>query len=450
MTIYRVRSTDGNNADSGATWALAKADLHTPTWAAGDTIWSSQAHAQGPTAGAVTIALNGTLASPTSLICVDDSADPATATATTASVSTSGTNSITLTGSGAIFGHLFAAGSGSSTANVNFATVDQNAQHYTSCAFTIANTSASSGIVCGSVNSGSESRVSWDNCTVKFGAVGQTIKPAQCKFFWRGGGLDGAGASPTNLISIQLDQADILVDGVDLSSGATTLNIFSSSALGAGTAKIRGSILPPSWTGDLGTPTGYNTRFELWYCSSGSTLYKMWISDYAGTVKIDTGVYANDGAVDGSEHVSWRMTTSANASYPLIRLVSPEIQRWYANAGTAVTVEVEIMHDGAAALKNDEIALELEFFDTSGKYKTAFADDFKSSPLAAGAAKGAGSSSGWTGASGTGPNGTSTWNSLKLSKTITPQVAGYIVARVVMTKPGPYTAFIDPKLRGWT
>ena len=63
MATYYVRSTDGNNADTGLTWALAEADLHTPTWAAGDTVYVSQAHAQS-TAAAITIDLNGTLAAP--------------------------------------------------------------------------------------------------------------------------------------------------------------------------------------------------------------------------------------------------------------------------------------------------------------------------------------------------------------------------------------------------
>ena len=54
-TIY-VRSTDGNNADNGSTWALAKATIAGAAAidAAGDTVFVSDAHAES-TAGAVTL-----------------------------------------------------------------------------------------------------------------------------------------------------------------------------------------------------------------------------------------------------------------------------------------------------------------------------------------------------------------------------------------------------------
>lgn len=58
MADLYVRSTDGNNADDGSTWALAEADLHSTAWAAGSRIFVSDVHSQS-TAGNVAIASGG-------------------------------------------------------------------------------------------------------------------------------------------------------------------------------------------------------------------------------------------------------------------------------------------------------------------------------------------------------------------------------------------------------
>src|SRR3990167_9027284 len=91
-TLY-VRSTDGSDADTGATWALAKASLAGAFAAAsaGDTIYVSQVHAETQ-ASAMTLTSPGTAASPVRVLCVNDAAEPPTALATTATVTTTGAN----------------------------------------------------------------------------------------------------------------------------------------------------------------------------------------------------------------------------------------------------------------------------------------------------------------------------------------------------------------------
>ena len=75
MPVFYVRSTDGDNADNGSTWALAKATLAGAfaAAAAGDTIWVSQAHAETQ-GSAMTLTSPGTVANPCYVMCGNDAA----------------------------------------------------------------------------------------------------------------------------------------------------------------------------------------------------------------------------------------------------------------------------------------------------------------------------------------------------------------------------------------
>jgi hypothetical protein len=101
MSNIYVRSTDGNNADSGATWALAKATLAgaAAIAVAGDVIYFSQVHAES-TASPIGVAGGGSVLLPTKWICANDAAEPPTAVATTATITTTSGNGITLFNSG--------------------------------------------------------------------------------------------------------------------------------------------------------------------------------------------------------------------------------------------------------------------------------------------------------------------------------------------------------------
>src|SRR3990167_9113060 len=96
---YYVRSTDGSDADTGLTWALAKATLvgALAVAAAGERIWVSQAHAETQ-ASAMTLTSAGTEALPVEILCGNDAAEPPTALATTATVTTTGANALSLAG----------------------------------------------------------------------------------------------------------------------------------------------------------------------------------------------------------------------------------------------------------------------------------------------------------------------------------------------------------------
>jgi len=128
-------------------------------------------------------------------------------------------------------------------------------------------------------------------------------------------------------------------------------------------------------------------------------------------------------------------------------LYSPEIWQRVGATGTGKTVKVEIVHDGASAFKDNEVWLEVMYLgntsDPGGTWITDSVD-----VLQAGSAQTTSvASPTWTGATGTGENGSSTWNKLELGATgLTLNPLGYIVARVAMAVASK-TLFVDPVIR---
>ncbi|MEK9809109.1 MAG: hypothetical protein VW362_01580, partial [Candidatus Nanopelagicales bacterium] len=137
--------------------------------------------------------------------------------------------------------------------------------------------------------------------------------------------------------------------------------------------------------------------------------------------------------------LSWKMATTANAEYPAIILRSPEIAKWNETTGSSVTVTVDILHDSATALKDNEVWLEVEYLGTSGTPLALFTDDAVADVITT-AADQTSSSATWTTTGMTNPN------KQKLSVTFTPQEKGLIIARVCVAK-ASYTVYVDPELQ---
>lgn len=425
-----INSVDGSDADNGSTWALANATAAgaMADQSAGDRVWVSDNHAES-TGSAQTITMPGTLASPMQLLCGDDAAEPPTALATTGSIATTGASLLAINGVGYVYGLTFDAGSGASAANLTVAGADGNYIRMKNCNLRLINTSATSQMVFGTNTGSAEAAVVLENVGVRFAAAGQTMSPRHCRFRWQGGSLLSGGTSPTNLLTPQIDQMDILIEGVDLSNASAGINIFTSNAQAAGKAVLRNCKLPASWSGDLGTPTAFNTRFEMHNCDAGDTNYRLLIKDYAGTIQTETTIVRTGGASDGTTSTSLKMTMSANAEYPLIGLESPDMVKWNDTTGSAITVTVEIVHDSVGSgtssrLTDAEIGLRVQYLGTSGFPLASFIEDFKSSVIAS-AADQTDSSETWT------TTGLTTPLKQKLSVTFTPQEKGYIIANVV-------------------
>lgn len=441
MANIFVRSTDGSDADNGSTWALAKAKLSGATAidAAGDTIYVSDNHSD-TTAGAVTLSLAGTFASPVRVLCVDDAGDPSgpTTLATTGAVAATGANAISISGVGYIYGLTFTAGSGTSSANVNIGTGDLDYIFAEQCTFICDGTGTSSRVLCGSTTSGTEARVHWRNCSVRFDGTDQALATAHCKFTWEGGALlSGGAALPAQVLKLQADQADVVISGVDFSAGDAAMNLVFGSSLAAGTVIFRNCKLPTSWSGVPASPTAANVRVEMWNCDATDTNYRMWITDYFGNVKTETVIVRTGGASDGDTPISWKLTTDADAEYPMMVLRSPEIVVRHTTTGSK-TATIEIVHDSVTALTDAEVWLEVMYLGTSGFPLGVWASDAKADVLASAASQTT-STVAWT------TTGITNVNKQKIAVTYTANEKGYAHLRVCLAK-ASYTVYACPKV----
>ena len=445
MANIYVRSTDGSDADNGSTWALAKATLTGAAAidVAGDTVYLSGSHSES-TGSAITCNFAGTAASPVRIVCADDSAEPPTATATSAVVATSGGSSIQINGSAYVYGVQFRASAANGGANILLAPSTDGAQSYEQCLLHLNSTSSANQISIGATT-GSE-LVRFKDSAFKFNNAGHSIGVGSTRVEITGGEIASGSTALTGAFIRNLYTArgyHVKVSGFDMS------NLGSASYLCAPGNAVCHVVfancrLPASWTGSLvsAAPAGPGGRAEMHNCDNADTNYRLWVEDYAGSIVSDTGVYNDAGATDGTTRLSWKMATNANAEFDTTPLISSEIVRWNDTTGSSITCDVEIVHNSQGsgtngALTDGEIWLEVMYLGTSGYPQGAWITDRKASILAA-ASDQASSAASWTGDS-------AGWDTQKLSVTFAPQEKGYIHARVVLAKASS-TVYVDPLL----
>jgi hypothetical protein len=439
-TIY-VRSTDGNNADTGATWALAKATLAgadaTPD-VAGDLIAVSQVHSES-TAGSVTLAYAGTLTAPTRIICGNDGAEPPTASATTAIMAVTGDNLIQVNGNVHMYGITFNCGTSSNNSSFYMSGTGGEGQYYEKCVINIGGSNSNSRIFFNSGPAGVNApTIRWKNVDIKFANAGQFIAHAQTVFEWEGGTLLSGGAAITTLMSLMPNHpGTVQITGVDLTNAASTLSIFSGSG---GKAIIRNSKLPSSWTGSVftGVPAP-GSRYEMYNCDSGATSYKYWIKDFTGENREETTLVKTGGSSDGTTATSSKIVTSVNCNESSGRFRSIELGKRNTVVGSAITVTVDTLVDNVTGLTNAEVWLIVEYLSASGNPISTIISSQRADVLTS-ATTNTTSSSTWT------TTGMSNPNKQKISVTFTPQIAGYIHARVVAAKAST-TFYFDPVLQ---
>jgi hypothetical protein len=178
----------------------------------------------------------------------------------------------------------------------------------------------------------------------------------------------------------------------------------------------------------------------MYNCDNAATNYRMWVEDYAGSIKSETTIVRADGATDGTQPFSWKMTSSANCNAALSQLETDELPpKWNEVVGSAITVQVEIAHDSVTNLTDGEVALEVQYLGTSGVPLSLFISDSKSSFLAT-AADQTTSSATWTTTGMTNPN------KQVLSVTFTPQEVGFILPKVILGKASK-TIYVCPKVQ---
>jgi len=434
MAIIYVRSTDGSDSDNGSTWALAKATLAGAGAidAAGDTVYVSQNHAES-SASLVQPPWNGTAAAPIRIICADDSAEPPTQAATGASVTTTGASDISLTfGSFFYHGITFNCGTGTGSRTLTLGTAGANARIvFESCNFNLVATGSSGQILL----NGTFAR----NCGFSFSNAGQFIQVSSFLPEIRGGSILAGSTSPTFVFNVT-GCHDFLCEGFDFSNCSAGVNLVNSNAATAVLrVRLRNCKLPASWSGALVNNVStmhINSVVEMINCSAGAVNYAYRRQTALGSVAHETTIVKSGGASDGVTPISWKLV-SLSPVFPSTALESENLYAYNSTVGGSVTATVEIVTDGVT-LKDDEIWLDVEYLGSSSQPLATNARDRKSDPVASGVNQST-SSVTWT------TTGLASPVKQKLEVTFTPQMAGYVIARVLLAKPST-TVYVDPTL----
>lgn len=427
------------------TWDTAAALLQTVTTlaSAGDTIYVASDHVE-TNAGQNIVFTNATQANPIMVLCGTRTGTTGTgisALNTGAQVKSSNSTFGTSGGPAYIYGIHFHADLTGSGTNMTLGSGSASSHTFESCQFFQNNTSPSSLFTFG--NGGGATSVAQNvlkNCAFKGQGSAQSIY-VNGYLEVRGLSFVSGNTMWSNIFTMGIGNRGAVLEasGIDCTNiGGTSFNF----CLVNGTvqkALIRNVKIPASWSGSPGTaPTGGSTTFELWNYNIGTTdkNYKYWLVSSFGTVKDDDTVYLSAGASDESSvHYSMKMTSTANVGYPAHPLRSPPIIQRLASIGTLKTVTVEIAYDGASALTDKQVWLEMEYLGNSGFSLASYGSDI-ALPTASPVAQ-TSSSAAWTGFTNgvtTGPNGSTTWNKQKLEVAFTPQEVGYYALRVCLGK----------------
>lgn len=420
------------------TWANATVDLTRAAAndAAGDTIYVSQSHNES-TASTVTLNLAGTNTSPTRIICANDSATPPTSVATTGTVTATTSGGIVINGSVYVYGLNFSA-----NAAIQLGTAGSINQYFEKSSFYITVNSSNINVMTCNVAAISTSKTVFNQCTFRFTNAGCGIQPAAAKTIVLGGGLHSSSVAITALCpgwGGGRAQGDVLIDGFDCSTAASTMKMLGGTAgNGPNTFIIRNSELPASWTGTLfnGTPTGPGSEIRMYNCDSADTNYRLRTESISCTVVSETTIVRTGGASDGATPLSWKMVSTSNANYPSVVAESPEIVIWNDTTASAKTITVEVVTDNVT-LTDAECWLEVQYLGTSGFPLGVFLTDCKADVLAT-AANQTTSAVAWT------TTGLTTPVKQKLEVTFTPQEKGFVHAKVMLAKPSTIV-YVCPK-----
>lgn len=444
MADRYVKSTAAGDG-SGSSWtnALVSMNAAEAVDTAGDNIYVSPSHNEISTAAAITLPSAGTLAALTRIICVDDSATPPTTASTGASITTQNNYPITANGGGYYRGLTFNCGTGGSSGawfNLIATTTPVAIQHFDKCTFNHVSPHANNVMNVGFNSSSSVGSVlKLTDCAIKYTQAAQSIKVYYGRIEMEGGSIGSYSTTitPTAVVST-LVRGTALFSGVDLSGLGTGTNLVSTVPSGSKVV-FRNCKLPSGWTGALVQSTSsFTGRAELYNCDSGATNYRLWIQDYAGSIREETTVVRTGGAsYDGTNGLSWKMVSNGNASFPALPLVTSEIVDWIDTTGSQKTIEVEVLTDNVT-LKQEDCWVEVQYLGTTGAPLGAFVSDAPSSPLATGTNQDA-SSATWT------TTGIGTPVKQKLSVPFTPQMKGYVHVVVKLAKPNT-TVYVCPKV----
>lgn len=394
------------------------------------TIYISNSHAETQASNLTLAGGQGTTASPNRYICVSNAAAPPTSATTGASVATTGaTDNLSISGFGYYYGVLFSAGDTTNSANINVNPSTDCVILFESCTLKLNSSGAAAAILLGPQSTQAGALIRLLNTSFIFGASTQLFRLESGFIYIAGGSLCASGTVIATAFTLSAGNgATVEIRDLDLS--AITGNIINIGLDLPSSLLLENSKINATVGMTTGTFAPGALRFKMHNCDSGTKNYRFYEADYYANIQSETTTINTAGASDGTQGLSWKIITSANAKFGQ-PYVSPEISQWQDTTGSSKTATIEIA--GATTLTNGDIWMELEYPGSSaspiGSLVTSRVADAVTS-----VSNVTSSTASWGG---------SPASTQKLQVTFTPQMKGPIKARIFLAKAST-TVFVDP------
>lgn len=417
MANIHVNSTTGgtpaspyvNWADAATTLAAAAAVA-----VAGDTVYVHPSHNE--TTGA-TCVWAGTTTNPVRIICgTPDTVSGITALQNTAiwGIAASG-SSASWTGSTYCHGIIFKLIGNSGSAIVTLSSSSDAITTFNQCSFQYGGTNGTMRFGPGVTAGGICQLLS---CSFRFGAAGHTFL-LQNRMYGTDLSVVSGSVTPTVMFALGSSTFDngpiIEIDGFDFSNLANTVKVVSTFAA-LGLARLRNVKVPAGWGVAGGTvATGELTvgaQLEILNYGDGDTNYRYWIENKQGRALSESTIKMSGADASGNSTGTYsrRMQTLATVVYPNSIFRGPPISKYVVANGQYKGIFVHIVHDGSLQFTDKEFWIEVSFRGTTDSPVTTTLSSCPSFLTNAVALYS--SVELWDGDTGTGPNGTSNWNTL--------------------------------------
>jgi hypothetical protein len=434
LTFQRYVWHGSAQDDSDSTWnsatiAYLTIELALAAAAAGDNIAIAMDHQQTQ-AATETLTGAGTKSNPVKVISLDRSDDSyATMKSSTGYIRVTGsTSDIVVSGDIIFYGVNLEV---SDNLQLQSGTTDYlfNDSHIkltgTSSAVIFGNTAHTTGVV-------------WRNVDLEYAGANNRIDAFRSSFDWKGGSLtfSGVGSSASAFLTTSTEGGNAWLRDLDLSALTFGNEICSGtddrSLVVLERCKIGTTVAVQTAISSV------NYKVIISSCTTSADTY-IEHEEYRreGNIVDDTATYLDASYDGGTSKYSMKMTS--NGTYceeAFVPLESPPIVGW-TDSIVSRTFTIEILHDNATDLQDDEIWMELEYAQ-SGPQGAIGSDrnaTLQTTPTDQEAGVGTGS---WTISPAM-----SNANSQKLSVTVIPDRKGPITARIYLAKPS-YTVFYNP------
>lgn len=453
MATIFVSSVDGDNADDGSTWSLAKATVAGALAIAssGDVIKVSHVHAYTASAAITWTMPTGNIA----IISVDRSNGDAYLAGATESIGAA-TNlfSFTVVEGSSLYSRGITFNSG--TVNNTLCRIEMvptasaNALvEFVNCTFDVKSANAFTQLNLGASTSGGSRSLVFKLISCSFitsgSRAGSMIGLGDCNVEIVDPTFSTTGATkPTSLFAARniADNMTLLIRDGDLTGYAVSGgSYFLVTSIAAG--HIVGENLKLSATPALvgGTWNPGESDISLRNCDTGHGITSFDYLNAYGTLTDSVSVYADSSAAFAGVGVSWTITTTSICSENTPFYLPLAI---WGTTLTSQTASVEIVADNATSLTDREFWLELSYPASGSFTNYAVGNDRNTVPFLGTPVDQASSSVSWTGT-----GGYSNLNKQKAEVAFTAADVGLIKGKVAIAK-ASVTLNVDPRLRGVT